>query len=162
LVQLKTKNGYIHALTLDSAKDMFGNPYGYSMYLTQEQTYHLNLQDNVVGIKIDLYQMKDFKYNDGINSEPQVLPVMPYSNILVDNINVSFGYNAEQVEDNTVKISTADSLTYNNIKDASVTKKLTLTWYNKDENNKYLGFSDGHFAGQDKDNPLYEIKWYHS
>ena len=162
LVQLKTKNGYIHALTLDSAKDMFGNPYGYAMYLTQEQTYHLNLQDNIVGIKIDLYQMKDFKYNDGVNSELQVLPVMPYSNILVDNINVSFGYNAEQVEDNTVKIGTADSLTYNNIKDASVTKKLTLTWYNKDENNKYLGFSDGHFAGQDKDNPLYEIKWYHS
>ena len=162
LVQLKTKNGYIHALTLDSAKDMFGNSYGYSMYLTQEQTYHLNLQDNIVGIKIDLYQMKDFKYNDGVNSELQVLPVMPYSNILVDNINVSFGYNAEQVEDNTVKISTADSLTYDNIKDASVAKKLTLTWYNKDENNKYLGFSDGHFAGQDKDNPLYEIKWYHS
>lgn len=162
LVQLKTKNGYIHALTLDSAKDMFGNPYGYSMYLTQEQTYHLNLQDNIVSIKIDLYQMKDFKYNDGVNSELKVLSVMPYSNILVDNINVSFGYNAEQVEDNTVKISTADSLTYNNIKDASVAKKLTLTWYNKDENNKYLGFSDGHFAGQDKDNPLYEIKWYHS
>lgn len=162
LVQLQTKNGYIHALTLDSAKDMFGNPYGYSMYLTQEQTYHLNLQDNIIGIKIDLYQMKDFNYNDGVNSELQVLPVMPYSNILVDNINVSFGYNAEQVEDNTVKISTADSLTYNNIKDASVTKKLTLTWYNKDENNKYLGFSDGHFTGQDKDNPLYEIKWYHS
>jgi hypothetical protein len=38
LVQLKTKNGYMHALTLDSAKDMFGNPYGYSMYMTQEQT----------------------------------------------------------------------------------------------------------------------------
>ena len=162
LVQLKTKNGYIHALTLDSAKDMFGNPYGYSMYLTQEQTYHLNLQDNIIGIKIDLYQMKDFKYNDGVNSELQVLPVMPYNNILVDNINVSFGYNAEQIEDNTVKISTANSLTYNNIKNTSTAKKLTLTWYNKDENNKYLGFSDGHFAGQDKDNPLYEIKWYHS
>ena len=166
LVQLKTKNGYIHALTLDSAKDMFGNPYGYSMYLTQEQTYHLNLQDNVVGIKIDLYQMKDFKYNDGINSELQVLPVMPYSNILVDNINVSFGYNAEQVEDNTVKISTADSLTYDNIKDASVTKKLTLTWYNKDENNKYLGFTDGAFAdlsaAQTAGSQKYYIKWEHS
>jgi hypothetical protein len=106
--------------------------------------------------------MKDFKYNDGVNSELQALPVMSYNNILVENINVSFGYNAEQVEDNTAKISTADSLTYNNIKDASVTKKLTLTWYNKDENNKYLGFSDGHFTGQDKDNPLYEIKWYHN
>lgn len=166
LVQLKTKNGYIHALTLDSAKDMFGNPYGYSMYLTQEQTYPLNLQDNIIGIKIDLYQMKDFKYNDGINSELQVLPVMPYSNILVDNINVSFGYNAEQVEDNTVKISTADSLTYDNIKDASVTKKLTLTWYNKDENNKYLGFADGAFdtllAAQTVGEKKYYIKWEHS
>lgn len=166
LVQLQTTNGYIHALTLDSAKDMFGNPYGYSMYLTQEQTYHLNLQDNIIGIKIDLYQMKDFKYNDGVNSELQVLPVMPYSNILVDNINVSFGYNAEQVEDNTVKISTADSLTYDNIKDASVTKKLTLTWYNKDENNKYLGFTDGAFANlsaaQTTGSQKYYIKWEHS
>ena len=166
LVQLKTTNGYIHALTLDSAKDMFGNPYGYSMYLTQEQTYHLNLQDNIIGIKIDLYQMKDFKYNDGVKSELQVLPVMPYSNILVDNINVSFGYNAEQVEDNTVKISTADSLTYNNIKDTSVTKKLTLTWYNKDEDNKYLGFTDGAFAdlsaAQTAGSQKYYIKWEHS
>ena len=166
LVQLQTKNGYKHALTLDSAKDMFGNPYGYSMYLTQEQTYHLNLQDNIVGVKIDLYQMKDFKYNDGVNSELQVLPVMPYSNILVDNINVSFGYNAEQVEDNTVKIGTADSLTYNNIKDASVTKKLTLTWYNKDEDNKYLGFTDGAFAdlsaAQTAGSQKYYIKWEHS
>ena len=166
LVQLKTKNGYMHALTLDSAKDMFGNPYGYSMYLTQEQTYHLNLQDNIIGIKIDLYQMKDFKYNDGVNSELQVLPVMPYNNILIDNINVSFGYNAEQVEDNTVKIGTADSLTYDNIKDASVTKKLTLTWYNKDENNKYLGFADGAFAdlsaAQTAGSQKYYIKWEHS
>jgi hypothetical protein len=32
---------------------------------------------------------------------------------------------------------------YNPANDSTNLKKIGLVWYNKDENNKYVGFSDG-------------------
>lgn len=162
LITMETDGGYTHAVTLDSAKDMFGNPYNFFAPFTQEQAYELNLPDKVKSITVHLYEMGDFTYNDGISPQPVRLGYVEYDNILVNNISVGFGYNAEQVPDNTVKIHAA-SLTYDNIKDSDIEKKIELTWYNKDENNKYLGFTDGTFDQQDTSGkPKYTIKWYHS
>lgn len=162
LITMETDGGYTHAVTLDSAKDMFGNPYNFFVPFTQEQAYELNLPNKVKSITVHLYEMGDFTYNDGINPQPVRLGYVEYDNILVSNISVGFGYNAEQVPDNTVKIHAA-SLTYDNIKDSDIEKKIELTWYNKDENNKYLGFTDGTFDQQDTSNkPKYTIKWYHN
>jgi hypothetical protein len=83
----------------------------------------------------------------------------------VKNIEVGFGYSIEDVADNTVIINTNDSANYNNITNSNDVKALTLTWFNKDENNKYLGFTDGVFGtldeAKDPDAAVYYIQWEH-
>lgn len=164
-VVLHTKNGDTIALDLDCQKDMFGNPYGYTAYSTQSQTYSLKLESDVVEVEAYAYQDNNFYYYDGVSTKP--VPVNQQTdNIIIKNIELGFAYDVTKVDDNTVKISTADELTYNNITDTKVSKELVLTWYNKDENNRYLGFTDGEFGTLDQaneaDSEIYYIRWQHS
>jgi hypothetical protein len=48
-----------------------------------------------------------------------------------------------KVEDNTLQIYTGDSTIYNISDDGSTSRDIGLLWYNKDEDNTYIGFSDG-------------------
>jgi hypothetical protein len=66
-------------------------------------------------------------------------------NILIKNIELGFGSNLLDVEDNVVRIYSENGLQYNYMPHTDDTnrKKIGLVWYNKDENNQYLGFSDG-------------------
>lgn len=164
-VGLHTKDGDTIALDLNCQKDMFGNPYGYTTYATQSQTYSLNLESDIVAIEAYAYQDNNFYYYDGVDTKP--VPVNKQTdNIIIKNIELGFAYDVTKVDDNTVKISTADELTYNNITDTKVSKELVLTWYNKDENNRYLGFTDGEFGTLDQaneaDSETYYIRWQHS
>jgi hypothetical protein len=144
---------------------MFGNPYGYTGYSTQSQTYRLNLESDIKEISAIFYQDGNFNYYNGIETV-RVPSDIPADNILVKNIEIGFAYDASLIADNTVKLTTADALTYNNITDTNVQRKLSLTWYNKDENNKCLGFADGAFdtlsAAQTAGEEKYYIKWEHS
>lgn len=164
-VLLNTDAGDTIALGLDCQKDMFGNPYGYTGYSTQSQTYRLNLESDIKEISAVFYQDGNFNYYNGIETA-RVPSDIPADNILVKNIEIGFAYDASLVEDNTVKLTTANALTYNNITDTNIQRKLSLTWYNKDENNKYLGFADGAFdtlsAAQTAGEKKYYIKWEHS
>lgn len=80
--------------------------------------------------------------------------IIPYksleldNNLLVKNLYLSFGSDIVDIDDNVFKIFCNDDLSYN--EDAIATtesiddyKELGLLWYNKDENGKYVGFSDG-------------------
>ena len=63
---------------------------------------------------------------------------------LISDIYVGMGTDLANVEDNKFVIYTHDDLKYNlSDNDSSNQKELGLIWYNKDENNKYIGFSDG-------------------
>ena len=66
-------------------------------------------------------------------------------NIFVDNVKISFGTNIANVEDNTLKIYTLsnEGFNYTNPTDQTNTKTIGMLWYNKNELNQYLGFSDG-------------------
>jgi hypothetical protein len=66
--------------------------------------------------------------------------------IYFKNISVGFGSNLTEIEDNTLKIYTTDSTTYKYCDgngDETNNKHLGLVWYNKDELDGYVGFSDG-------------------
>lgn len=65
--------------------------------------------------------------------------------ILVSNIVIGLGSDIVDVEDNIVKLYSSNSLSYNYNPDTDATnlKNIGLLWYNKDEFNSYLGFTDG-------------------
>lgn len=162
-------------ILFDSAKDMFGNIYGFTAYFTQEQAFQLNFNERITKITIELYQLNNFEYNDGVNLQLQKVPVFKddrggkaeaVQNIFVRNISLQFGYNTANVENHTVKINSPNSPTYNKQTKENLTKKLNLTWFNKDENNKYIGFADGDFGtkedAQAVEKSIYYIEWEHS
>ena len=147
-----------------SKKDMFGNPCAYISPSEQEQAYKLNFTAPVSEIEVSLYQSKDFTYIEQAGQEPISVPVAGFYNISAMDIELTLGYSIEEVEDNTIAISTNDNLTYT-AEAENVTRDLQLFWFNKDENNKYLGFTDGVFGTLDEakypDAAVYYIQWEH-
>lgn len=167
LITLTTDQNESYSAILDNRKDMFGNTYGYSAFTRAEQTFALNLKGVINKIEVYLYQMSNFKYHKSDEVDVQNVLVVPgYYNIQVKDINISFGYNVEKIADNTAVIDTTGALDYNNVlQDADLKRHLRLTWYNKDKNNQYLGFTDGAFGSleeaQDASRSIYHIKWEH-
>lgn len=165
-ILLTTEDNQTINIELDCTQDMFGNPYAYTSYFTQSQAYKLNLTSNIKTISAYFYQRANFTYNTGKDIEPQPVPVQDYENIFINNIEIYFAYDASSVVDNTVKINTADGLEYNGISKENLNKTLSLIWYNKDENNKYTGFTDGELGtledAKDVEKNVYFIQWEHS
>ena len=113
-----------YAYVLDSSI-MYGNPYNFETWYTQEVVLDLSKQDigQVTGIKISFYQKKNFYDDQGI--------LLPYKNMLpnlfVQNVSVQFGYDASQFTEDYVEIYTADKYTYNRLIDNN-TKNLKMRW----------------------------------
>lgn len=139
-------NVHQHSVYLDSS-DMFGNPYSFLISSTQAIKFSIKDLGRLKGANLYFYQKKDFYYLDdkGIkNSVPEMLE----DNILVKNLYISFGSNIINMDNNTFKIYCNDSRQYNqdnNVTTESIDdyKEFGLLWFNKDDNGKYLGFSDG-------------------
>lgn len=131
---------------LDSA-DMFGNPYNFLIFSGQEVKFNIAETDIIDGMSLYFYQSDNFTYrtDDGayksLSSQDSNIVV---SDLFVSNIYIGMGTDLSNVEDNKLVIYTHNDLKYN-IKDtpSSNEKEIGLIWYNKDENNKYIGFNDG-------------------
>lgn len=111
----------------------------------------------------DLY-VKEFE-NNNIEAANEYYSQFKNSieyNIFVKNIQISFGTNIAKVADNTLKLYTLSdkSFNYKNPTDQTNTKTIGMLWYNKNELNQYLGFSDGIVDLKDgKVEPYDEIKY---
>lgn len=145
LLVLKNANKYIE-MKLDSS-DMFGNPYAFSGYFTQEKILKYSSEEDFTAAQLYFYQDKNFKTIDNDTGIETELTVSDTANLFVQNIEIIIGYNTEEIDNHTVKIFTYDDKLYS----ATATqKKISLIWYNKTEDNEYLGFSDGIFDTFDK------------
>lgn len=131
---------------LDSS-DMYGNPYSFLVFSTQEAKAKVKGLGLIDAISLYFYQKQDFLYQTQ-NGKIEKLPILDYNNLLIRNAYLSFGSEMEGIGDNTLQIYTNDSLTYNEEESTTTenTKSMGLLWYNKDENGKYIGFSDGLFG----------------
>ena len=138
----------LYSAYLDSA-DMFGNPYSFLVSSTQAIKFDISNIGIIQKMQLYFYQKNNFTYLDD-NNVTHRLPKYEYNNLLVKNIYLSFGSDLDKIEDNTLKIHTKDSLHFNADSESNYDniKNLELLWHNKDENGKYIGFSDGYF---DKD-----------
>ena len=140
-----------YGLYFSSELDMFGNSYAFKIFTLQEIKYALSQwPENIVGLQIYLYQDGNFKYNDGTLSadpvqkyQPQIIDKVEISDIKIKNISIGFGSEVSAEEQSKVKLYTNDLQTYRSDDSNTDTRKLQLLWYNRNENNEYLGFSDG-------------------
>lgn len=142
--KIKEKSLEYRRYVLDS-QEFLGNPYSFLLTERQEVLFKIGLPDHrVKKIQLGCYQKNNFSY---INSSGDYIsinenPAEGFYDIILSNFYVSFGNELSKIEDNTVKITTFDDTVYE-IGSASAQPKCNITWYNKDENNKYIGFSDG-------------------
>lgn len=139
-------NYVVHRAYLDSS-DMYGNPYSFLAYSTQAIKFNIAELGTIDTISLYLYQNSDFTYLTD-DKKLQVLPtIKDYDNILVKNLYLSFGSEIADIEDNTLKIYTNDSAVFDRdpVDESYNTKNISLLWYNKDSNGKYVGFSDGYY-----------------
>ena len=132
--------------TLDSQRDMFGNPYSYTTSSLQEVACAIPKGDTISIIRILFYQKSDFKEKDTGNRLNASI-----QNLWLDSVEVGMGINVEGVENQTVKILPVSNLNYTS---SNINKQVRLLWLNKDNRNKYLGFTDGKIAENEK-----EILW---
>lgn len=156
-----------HDLYLRSDKDMIGNVYKFHIPAKQSQTYTLPLtetEEEITEIQLFLFHDNTFKTvygNTYVNNDN-------FNNIEVSNIKLGYSFSMIGVEQNTVKITTSDTtLKYGT--NSNIDKVLNLTYFNKTENNKYIGFSDGKFDmskaktdNQEDEQKYYWIEWLSS
>jgi hypothetical protein len=102
-----------------------------------------------------LYQKKNFKYYDESTYELKDVPTTykignteyPLDdNIFVSDIYLIFGNDVSKIADNTFEIYTNNPLSYSQLKtedEGYNFKNIYSIWYNKNEDNEFLGFSDG-------------------
>ena len=133
-------------ITLDSS-EMMGNPYSFSIYSTQAKKVDIVSTGIISEMVLWVYQGINGDGRSGrfIDRNGNEIAVAPFKNILIKNIEIGFGSDIETIPDNTIELFTSSS-PYYVYKDATpVTnrKELEVLWYNKTENNEYIGFSDG-------------------
>lgn len=189
LVTLKNEVGKSVQVQLNSINDMFGNPYSYLSFFEQQQAFKISEPiGNITSIEAYFYQDGNFKFNTEDGDELSV-PVQSIGsnkvlqNIFIENFEFYFGSDVSSVENRTVKIFTQDDLNYYFAKDENgepildsegynigLKKTVSLIWYNKTEDNKFVGFEEGIFnkdyakglaaIPEGDNNSYYWIEWY--
>lgn len=151
----KTTSYDVYGLNFSATRDMFGNPYAFKIFTLQEIKYALNQwPENLIGLQLWLYQDNNFDYVDETkkNTNNQITKYVAKKigdteifDIRVKNIVVGFGSEVTAIENNKVQIYTNDLKTYYSDDGDDDKRDINLLWYNRDTNNKYLGFSDGRY-----------------
>lgn len=135
-------------ITLDSS-EMMGNPYSFSIYSTQAKKVDIISTGIIAEMVLWIYQSVDGDGNKNrfITREGNEINPGKFDDILIKNIEIGFGSDIEKVSDNTLELFTSSSpyYVYDNESTDTNRKELEVLWYNKTENNEYVGYSDGLF-----------------
>ena len=134
-------------ITLDSS-EMLGNPYSFSVFSAQAKKADIISTGIISEMSLVMYQSinGDRQGSRFIDYRGEEIPVnQKLDDILIKNIEIGFGSDIEKVADNTLEIfsSSPPYYVYGNPTDETNKKEIEMLWFNKTENNEYLGFRDG-------------------
>ena len=143
-VGIKLDNGVI--TTKDYAFDsteFFGNPYRFVISTNQAKKFNIKNFKQFETVALYFYQKNDFETITGDR-----YPEAKASNLIVKNIRVGLGTDLAEIQDNSIKLVTLDPAGYYTENDAKKNEYTTpvnidFLWFNKSEENKYIGFGDG-------------------
>lgn len=135
---------------LDST-DMVGNPYDFGSYYQQEIVFDISDLSKIKRMELQFYQKKNF-YNEKGN----LIEVLADPNLFVKDVNICFGFDISEFDEDKVQIFSLNSPKYDTTADPpeSNHKLLQLRWIHKDE--------DGNvYVVPDNDEELdFKILWY--
>lgn len=125
-------------ITLD-VSDMYGNPYNFEGYYSQEIIIDISGIAEIKNIKIYLYQNNNFKdeSNNLITYNTFSNLSVPPNNIFVKDIYMGLGIATDEVENEYVRLYSLDGSTYVIKSDGKMdAKKITLKWVHFNDNNE--------------------------
>ena len=124
--------------------EYFGNPYKFFVFTNQSKKFNIKDFKQIDSISLWFYQRDDFKTMFGEDYNPVIVDNEEIADLFVSNIRVGLGTDLSDIKDNTVKLTTINSLGYyNNEQNYNKEVQIDFWWFNKDDENKYVGFSDG-------------------
>ena len=142
---------YIHRfITLDSS-EMLGNPHSFGIYTNQGKRINIVSGGTIVQMALCAYEGVSFDDNnveipnpfEDLNGQ-----LLTGQQIYIKNVVVAFGSDLTKVENGALQLYTTDSVMYTygtegEDNNPANTKHLSFTWYNKTEDDQYVGFADG-------------------
>lgn len=146
----------IASIDLDT-NDMYGNPYNFEGYYSQEIVIDTSAVAKIYNIKIFLYQKDNFKdsNNDLISYANDFNMSIPPNNIFVKDIYMGLGISADEIENEYVRLYSLDGSTYViDDKGQIDPKTVRLKWVHFDEDGNRIQITEH------KKDDTFEVRWY--
>lgn len=146
----------IASIDLDT-NDMYGNPYNFEGYYSQEIVIDTSAVAKIYNIKIYLYQKGNFKdsNNDLISYTNDFNMSVPPNNIFVKDIYMGLGISADEIENEYVRLYSLDGSTYViDDKGQIDSKTVRLKWVHFDEDGNRVQITEH------KKEDIFEVRWY--
>lgn len=146
----------IASIDLDT-NDMYGNPYNFEGYYSQEIVIDTSAVAKIYNIKIFLYQKGNFKdsNNNLISYANDFNMSIPPNNIFVKDIYMGLGISADEIENEYVRLYSLDGSTYViDDKGQIDSKTIRLKWVHFDEDGNRTQITEH------KKNDAFEVRWY--
>lgn len=146
----------IASIDLDT-NDMYGNPYNFEGYYSQEIVIDTSAVAKIYNIKIFLYQKDNFKdsNNNLISYVNDFNMSIPPNNIFVKDIYMGLGISADEIENEYVRLYSLDGSTYViDDKGQIDSKTIRLKWVHFDEDGNRIQITEH------KKDDTFEVRWY--
>lgn len=146
----------IASIDLDT-NDMYGNPYNFEGYYSQEIVIGTSAVAKIYNIKIFLYQKDNFKdsNNNLISYANDFNMSIPPNNIFVKDIYMGLGISADEIENEYVRLYSLDGSTYViDDKGQIDSKTIRLKWVHFDEDGNRTQITEH------KKDDTFEVRWY--
>lgn len=146
----------IASIDLDT-NDMYGNPYNFEGYYSQEIVIDTNAVAKIYNIKIFLYQKGNFKdsNNNLISYANDFNMSIPPNNIFIKDIYMGLGISADEIENEYVRLYSLDGSTYViDDKGQIDSKTIRLKWVHFDEDGNRTQITEH------KKDDTFEVHWY--
>lgn len=146
----------IASIDLDT-NDMYGNPYNFEGYYSQEIVIDTSAVAKIYNIKIFLYQKGNFKdsNNNLISYTNDFNMSIPPNNIFVKDIYMGLGISADEIENEYVRLYSLDGSTYViDDKGQIDSKTIKLKWVHFDEDGNRIQITEH------KKDDAFEVRWY--
>lgn len=146
----------IASIDLDT-NDMYGNPYNFEGYYSQEIVIDTSAVAKIYNIKIFLYQKGNFKdsNNNLISYANDFNMSIPPNNIFVKDIYMGLGISADEIENEYVRLYSLDGSTYViDDKGQIDSKTIKLKWVHFDEDGNRTQITEH------KKDDAFEVRWY--
>lgn len=154
--------------------DMYGSPYNFENYYSQEKVFPITELNTITDIIIEFYQIAGSFYDVNNNIltlqdatiDETVENQWTYSteygeNLFVDNVYVSVGYDISEITDEYIVPVINDSMTYSEYRETELNKKeIDLRWVHQFDEDPKVVEPESDFYGNNPRLKDCEIRWY--